>query len=457
MFDMALPSEQKDTGANGRMKRRLAQATERNGAVPLFVIAFLPAVIAVVLLRTAPRFTFVLWIVVVFFVPIWVGATAGYFFSAVTALTLLCLAAGSLRGLQWTMIDSIVLLFLLLIAASLLLGGVEIGHFLTALIDWIVPYAWGRMVLARLGMEFITSAIAAVTVVAAGLGLVEFATGTNVFTLIHFANNAYTTWSTLQARGGFLRAEGAFGHSIAFGAALSIGSVFTLAARWHIALRVVALAIIGGAIVVTLSRIGMVSFILGLVLSIAFLGRVLAPRVRALVAGLAILGAVVAVPFVSDVLVEAGSEAQGSALYRLDLLGLLSQMAPLGVSPNYTVLPNGQVYIGTFQSIDSELLLLGLQLGFVPLALVVIALIAAVVLLFTRANIALVALVSQIPTLATVALITQLPYLLWFVAGLGVSFYILENKLARTDGDSVVWGAGSTWRRERAWLSRTTP
>jgi hypothetical protein len=392
---------------------------------------------------------------VLFFVPIWVGVSAGYYFSAITAVTLLCLASGSLHGLRWTAIDSIVLLFGLLITASLLLGGVEIGHFLTATIDWMVPYAWGRIVLARLGMEFVTSTIATVTVVSAALGLVEFASGVNIFTLIHFNNNAYTLWAPLQARGGFLRDEGAFGHSIAFGAALSIGSVFTLAARWHLAVRVIALAIIGGAIVTTLSRIGMVSFLLGLALSIAFLGRVLAPRVRALIAGLSLVGAAAAVPFVSDVLVSA-QEAQGSALYRLDLLGLLSQMVPLGLSPNYSVLPNGQVYIGSFQSIDSELILLGLQFGYVPLILVVITLTTAVVLLFTRANIALVAVVAQIPTLATVALITQLPYLLWFVAGLGVTFYILENNVARANGGRVAWGDDATLGRERAWLSRTT-
>jgi hypothetical protein len=424
----------------------------------LFAIALFPAIVVALIMRTAPRVTFVVWVTVLYFVPVWVGVSAGYFFTAITAVTLLCLATGSLRGLRWTAIDSIVLLFAVLISASLLLGGVELGHFLTAVISWIVPYAWGRIALARLGIEFITSAIAAATVAAAVLGLFEFVSGINIFTFIHFSNSAYELWAPLQGRGGFLRAEGAFGHSIAFGAALSIGSVFTLAARWHLALRIVALAIIGGAIVTTFSRIGMVGFVLGLILSIALLSRVLAPQVRALIAVLSIAGAFVAVPFVADVLVTAGTEAEGSALYRVDLLALLSHMSPIGISPDYNVLPNGEVYVGTFQSIDSELLLLGVQFGYIPLALVVIALIAAIVLLFTtRANVALVAFVAQIPTLATVALITQLPYLLWFVAGLGVSFYILENKLAHAGGDSTVWGAGGTLGRERAWVSRTTP
>ena len=423
----------------------------------LFFIALLPAIAVALILRTAPRFTFALWVSVLFFVPVWVGVSAGYFFTAITAVTLLCLAAGSLRGMRWTTLDSIVLLFALLISASLLLGGVQLGHFLTAVVSWMVPYAWGRIALARLSIEFITSAIAVATVVAAVLGLFEFVSGVNIFTFIHFDNSAYDLWAPLQSRAGLLRAEGAFGHSIAFGAALSIGSVFTLAARWHLALRIIALAVIGAAIVATFSRIGMVGFVLGLLLSIAFLGRVLAPQVRALIAVLAIAGAFVAVPFVTDVLVTAGTEAEGSALYRVDLLALLSYMSPLGISPNYHVLANGQVYVGTFQSIDSELLLLGVQFGYIPLVLVLIALTAAIVLLFkTRANIALVAFVAQIPTLATVALITQLPYLLWFVAGLGVSFYILESKLPHAGGDSTVWAADDSVGRDRAWLSRTT-
>jgi hypothetical protein len=202
----------------------------------------------------------------------------------------------------------------------------------------------------------------------------------------------------------------------------------------------------------------MIGFVLGILLSVAFLGRVLAPRVRALFGVFAIVGAFVAVPFVSDVLATAGTEAEGSALYRLDLLALLGNMSPIGISPEYSVLPNGEVYVGTFQSIDSELLLLGLQFGYIPLALVVIALIAAIVLMFrTRSNVALVALVAQIPTLATVALITQLPYLLWFVAGLGVSFYILENRSALAGGDSAPWGLGSNVRKEHVWVTRTAP
>ncbi|HWH25852.1 MAG TPA: hypothetical protein VNT53_04325 [Pseudolysinimonas sp.] len=416
----------------------------------VFILALIPAAAAAILLRTAPRLAFVIWLIVLFFVPVWVGASAGYFFSAITAVTLLCIAAGTLRGLRWTSIDSIVLLFAVLIAASFMLGGIEIGHLLTAFVSWMLPYAWGRMALAGLGRDFITSAIAAVTVIAAVLALIEFLTGVNIFGLMHWSNTAFDLWSPLQSRGGFVRAEGAFGHSIALGASLSIGSVFVLSARWHLAVRILSLATIGGAIVVTFSRIGIVTFVLGLLLAIAFLGKVLAPRIRVLIAGFAIAGALAAVPFLSEVFTDAGAEAQNSALYRIDLLSLVTQMSPVGLSSEYHVLPDGQVYIGNFQSIDSQLILLGLQLGFIPLVLLLIALVTSVVFLFTgRANTALVALVAQIPALATVALITQLPYLLWFVAGLGVSLYI-EDRFAREVAAHQFGVTASKWRMETA-------
>ena len=42
-------------------------------------------------------------------------------------------------------------------------------------------------------------------------------------------------------------------------------------------------------------------------------------------------------------------------------------------------------------------------------------------------------------------------------AGLGVTFYILDNNRAHEGGGSAAWGRASTLGRERAWLSRTTP
>ena len=391
----------------------------------VLVIAAVGVVAAVVLFRAAPRVAFFSWAAVLFFVPIWVGFSAGHFYSAVTLVTLVCVASASLRNVRLCAADAILALFAVLVGGAFLLGGVTLGHLLIAMVDWLLPYVFGRVVLARVRIGVVTSFISLMTVVAAGLALLEFATGVNLFVLIHWNNGGYELWSPLQSRGGFIRAEGAFGHSIALGACLSIGSVFILSSRWRLTLRIAAITLAAGAIVVTFSRIGLVGFILGIVLSVAFLGKVLSVRTRIVVAAIASAGALAVTPFLSEVFTAAGTEAQGSADYRLNLVSLLSKMVPLGLSPSYEVLPNGTVYVGDFHSIDSALILTGIRLGFVPLLILMAVLVLAVVKMFGRkANVPLIAVVSQIPTLATVDMITQFPYLLWFAAGLAVSLYV---------------------------------
>ncbi|MCR2317514.1 hypothetical protein NSR99_23260, partial [Salmonella enterica] len=92
---------------------------------------------------------------------------------------------------------------------------------------------WGRVVLARVTTDWITSTIAVVAIVAAAFAVVEFLTSFNPFVLISGSGVVYETWSPLQERGGVLRAEGAWGHSIALGAALAMSSAFVVATRWR--------------------------------------------------------------------------------------------------------------------------------------------------------------------------------------------------------------------------------
>ncbi len=381
-----------------------------------------------IVFRAAPRSAMIVWAATLFVIPIWVGFSAGIFFSAITAVTLLAVAGASLRGLTWSPVDSILLTFGAVVIIAATLGAITTGHTLIVMLDWLLPYLWGRIVLSRVGMPTITSAIATMTVVASCLAIIEFVSGTNPFVLIPWNNSGYALWSNLQPRGGFLRAEGALGHSISLGACLSMGSVYLLAASWSIVARIIALCVVGTAIVLTFSRIGLIGFALGLLLALFFLGRILARRIRVLVTVVLIAGTGIATPFLSDAFDTAGTEATGSALYRLDLLELVPRMSLIGLSDDYRVLPDGSVFVDDFESIDSTLILTGLRLGVVPLLLLGGLLIAAVVaVLRRRSNPALVALVAQIPTLATVALITEIPYLLWFSAGLGVTLYILER------------------------------
>lgn len=390
--------------------------------------------------RSSPRLVVAAWAAVCFLVPIWVGAQAGLYFSALTAVTLVGLAAWSVTPLRLSIVDVLVVVFALLVLAAFLFAGATWGHVLIVFLGWLVPYAWGRAVLARVGQEWLSSSIAVAATAAAVLGIVEFVTGFNPFVGIVMPNSAWRTWHELQPRAEFLRVEGAFGHSIAFASALAIGSVFVVVARWPGWVRLACLGVIITAAGVSFSRIGLIGLALTLVLSVLALGRWITRWMRIGIALLITAAAAIVLPMLWDVFTAAGVEAGGSAEYRNDLFVLVGEMRALGIASSWTVLPSGETYYGSFQSIDSELVLTGLRFGALPLLVLVVALVAVVVSLARgQATPAAVALVAQIPAFAAVALITQYGYLVWFIGGLAVTWASLEQggRIPVPDRDTV--------------------
>ena len=396
--------------------------------VLLLLLAGAAVVAAWFVARSAPRLVVAGWAAVCFFVPIWVGVQAGIYWSAVTAVTAVALAAWSASDFTFSYVDVLVVGFALLVLAAYVVGGSTWGHVLIVLIGWIVPYAWGRAVLARVDPDWLYSCIAVAATAAAVLGIIEFATGLNPFVGIAVPNAAWNTWHELQPRGGFVRAEGAFGHAIAFSSALAMSSVFVIATRWPVVVRLACLSVLIAAVAMTFSRIGMITLALTLVLAVLLLGRWVSRRMRLGVVVLLLVATAIAAPLLGDVFTAAGEEAGGSAEYRSDLASLLGDLRALGITTAWTVLPTGETYYGSFQSIDSELVLIGLRFGAVPLIVVVGAIIACVLgLLGGRATPAAVAVAAQIPAFATVALITQYGYLVWFLAGVAVTSYKIER------------------------------
>jgi hypothetical protein len=399
--------------------------------------------------RSAPRLVVAGWAAVAFLVPIWVGVQAGVYWSAVTAVTVVAIAGWTTSTLTFSYVDVLVVGFVLLVLTAYLFGGSTWGHVLIVLIGWLVPYVWGRIVLARVDAGWLYACIAVAATAAAVLGIIEFATGFNPFVGIVMPNGAWRTWHELQPRAGFVRSEGAFGHSIAFASALAMSSVFVIVTRWPVWARLACLAVIITAVGMSFSRIGMITLAISLVLAVLLLGRWITRTVRLGVVVLLVVATAIAVPLLGDVFTAAGEEAGGSAEYRSDLVTLLGEMRALGITTSWTVLPTGETYYGSFQSIDSELVLTGLRFGVLPLVLLVIAIVTCVLGLFRgRATPAAVAVAAQIPAFATVALITQYGYLVWFLAGVAVTSYRLE----RADSISPPGNESSTVdgaRRER--------
>ncbi len=396
--------------------------------VTLGAVALCVAVGAILVFRRFPRLAVAVWVAFLFFTPVWLGGqVGGLTVTALTAVTVLVIVSCLGPGFEWSLVDTMVLALFVSLFAAMLIGGTPWALVQSTLTAWLLPYILGRIVLLRSSESWVGDCIAAAAVVAAGLVIVEFLTGRNVFLSIPGAQSSI--WGTLQVRGGLLRAEGAFGHSIAMGASLAMSSAFVLSARWPVWLRTAALGVVGVATGMTLSRIGLIGLVLSVLLAIVFLRLRIQVSMRVTAGAILVALAVAGLPLVNQVFGEAGSEAEGSAEYRSDLLPLLDQMQLLGISPSREVLATGEDYFGGFRSIDSALILLGLRFGMVPLLIAVAILVIAVfAVLVGRGSPAAVALVAQIPAFATVALITQYAGFVWFVGGLSVASYSLYRR-----------------------------
>jgi len=394
-------------------------------AAPIVLLALgalAALVIAMIVLRTLPRGAVVAWAMVLFFVPVWVGVSAGFFWYGITALTVV-LSIAAWEKIRLHPADGWMAAFLFVLGILYLLDGVTLSATVTAVLEWVIPYVWGRLVIARAGGRWVTSTIAVVAVLAAALGVLEFTTSFNPWVLIPGPDPLYSGWSELQTRGEMLRAEGAFGHSIALGATLAMSSAFVIAARWRPVPTLFALGLLTAAVVFTFSRIGILSLVLTVALSVVLLPG-LSRRLRAGIVGGTVVAAAVAVPLLDAVLSAAGDEAEGSAGYRTDLLVLLHQVELFGNPGDWESLVWGDQYLGYFaRSTDNALLSIMLRVGFVPTFFLVAAILCAVVMACRRQqrSPAAIAVVGQLPSLVVVAMITQYGMFFWFCVGLAVA------------------------------------
>jgi hypothetical protein len=302
--------------------------------------------------------------------------------------------------------------------------------------SWASAFLLGRLIVHAIEPAWIYGACAVIFSIVAILAIIEYSTSINPFVdLLRFNNSLYEIWGTLQPRGGLLRAEGAFGHSIALGASLAMVIVLTLASSLPIWLRFAMAALMSVAIVLSFSRIGMVTAALGIVLFCIFDHGYLRQTYRVVLLVIAVLASAAALTFISDVFLSAGNEAQGSAEYRSQLLALTTDLAPLGLAPAFNISTTREVSVGSFGSIDNAVLLFGIQYGWLPAIVPLAGLLAAgLLVLRRRATPPTIALVAQIPAFFTVALITQYAAIVWLFAGLAVGTQAMARESASTMG-----------------------
>lgn len=391
-------------------------------ALQLLVVIVLGVGVAAVT-RRAPKIGVTLWIVTLCFVPIWFGLDVGPYWPPTTLVGLLLIfSAARLRVPHLTVWDAAVVVFALVAVVGFAIGSNTLSQAFTVIVIWMVPFVAARMALTTVGSQWIYDLVAVCFTVVAVLAIVEFLTSFNPFVLLKVSGEQYSIWAPLQARGGLLRVEGAFGHPIALGASLALAIPLTIASRFPVAVRVIATMLMTTATVLTFSRIGMICAVLAIILSVVFVREGIPRSLRlSLVATGAALG-LAASPLIAQVFAAAGAEASNSALYRGDLTSLIPQFDLLGLSSAFSKSTAGAVFFGDFRSIDSELILAGLTYGFLGVAILIGLLIAAaIVVLLRRATPPTVALVAQIPGFASVALITQYSAFVWFMAGLAIA------------------------------------
>lgn len=360
-------------------------------------------------------------------VPFWIGTSVAGFFvnihmslAAVATVAMLRARRGTV---QLNLADGAIATLLAAAVVAFLTGHTTIAQ-AYAVFQWALFYTFARVACDTYGLPRVARWFVGASLVVSVALLVEFATGTNAWVQYARVNNAlYEMWSTLQSRGGVLRAEGPFGHSIAAGTTLAMAAVLAFVTRWRPGLRLAAVALLSAAVVATISRLGMVSLGLGVLLTVLLArGTGLSRAVRAWAVAALACAAAALVYGLADIFAESGSEATDSASYRVWLTELIPTIQPLGMADSFNRSTAGGTSFGPFRSIDSALLLFALTQGWIA-SVVVLILVIALVLRVARleAGPAALAILAQLPALAGVALITQYGYAFWLVVGLAVT------------------------------------
>jgi hypothetical protein len=391
-----------------------------------------------IVVHLQPRLGVLLWLITVAFVPFWLGLEFIVYFLPTSLMGILVLVAVRPTVPRLGGFDLIAAFFFISCLAPAISGGATQSTIFGILSQALLAYLLGRLLPVDVDPQWIYACVAIVFTVVAVLALAEFVFGWNPFVSLGPASPLHVKWGVLQGRGDLLRAEGAFGHSIALGSSLALAIPLTLAAPLHFRLRLVMVIVMLGGVAVTLSRISMVSAGLAVVLTVVF-GKQGVPR--QLKVGIIALGAVAAAvlaPYFVSVFQAAGDEATNSADYRGSLTELIPDISLLGISSAAYRSTTGELFFGRFQSIDSQLLYTGLTYGWFALICAAVLLVAAgVVLLRGHATPATIAVVAQIPALATVALITQYSMLFWFIAGLAMFTQVDQGRGSVIDDRSV--------------------
>lgn len=362
--------------------------------------------------------------------PFWIGVSIGpRFFPAILLLSLWAVVSLMEPLQKVRAVDWLVIALGLISVAYLALGTVELPHVFN-LLGWVIPYFLGRSTGYRVTRESLILIFAVVGLLLSLQSLIEFSLDWHPFSTLTLAFGPSEIWSPILYRSSFARSEGALGHPIALGLAIAICIPFVLATRLRARARLALVSVMFAAVLVTFSRNAIIAALLSVVLSFFFLRELGRPAARVAVV-VVLLGASVALAPTYLNSIDGGTGVlENSADYRLNFFSVIPNVGLFGISDIYTEYAPGKwgwassaYEEDVIVTLDNTILLDALQFGSLHAAILLFVL-ADIVRRFTRdrSNPALLAIVAQIPALLAVAMITQLPYLLWLIAGIGVSW-----------------------------------
>ena len=200
-----------------RRGRRDGGLDLRTGAAPRVAVGAVVA--AWYVARRSPRLVVAGWAAVCFLVPIWVGVQAGHYWSALTGVTARRARRVVVRDITFSYVDILVVGFVVSVLAGYLVGGSTWGHVLIVLSGGSCRTSGDASCIARVDADWLYSYIAVAATGAAVLGISSSPAGPTR-SAGSWIRTAYGGPGTNCSRsGGFVRAEGAFGHSIALAGA----------------------------------------------------------------------------------------------------------------------------------------------------------------------------------------------------------------------------------------------
>lgn len=393
-------------------------------AGPELNIAVIGACIAFLVLQILQKSSTALlsfWMVGVALFPPWISFyIAGYRLPVAALISVACVIVG-LRNSHFkrSWIDSVVASLVAITFLNSMFLNTPLHIATQALLEWAACYAAGRILFAGADLVRICNRLGGAL---GWLSCLQFLTNFNLSETWPFSISAAgNRWATLQERGGGIRSELAFGHSIALGAVLVMLLAFGIAARGTLS-AVLTVGIVLG-VLSTFSRSAIAAAVITIVISI-IRSRADSVKKAAAITLSGLAAYAVALQFLRVVTESANSvELTDSTSYREGLLSLFGTLGLSGLAPDGVPVDSGLTYRwANFYSIDNGVLFVGLYAGAIAMILYILP---PVWILLKNglkfwSNFSTLVL-AQVPFIATVAPITQYQNFFWLFIGLGIS------------------------------------